>query len=163
MFEAVAMDRLLDALRHSERTFVLTGAGMSAESGLPTFRGACGYWRERRFEDLASPAGFAKNPELVWEWYNERLAAYAGATPNAGHVALAELERRLTQLTLATQNVDSLHQRAGSKNVLELHGDLREARCSGCGERRAIASSFPLDAIDHSCGGKFRPQRCVVR
>jgi len=151
------MERLLNALRGARSTFVLTGAGMSAESGLPTFRGAGGYWRQRRFEDLASPQGFARDPQLVWQWYNERLAAYAGAQPNEGHVALAQLERRLNDFTLATQNVDSLHQRAGSRNVLELHGDLRRARCSGCGEIRELAGGFPLEAIEHDCGGRFRP------
>lgn len=150
------MDRLIEALRGAHRVFVLTGAGISAESGLPTFRGAGGYWRERRFEELASPEGFARDPRLVWEWYNERIAAYADARPNPGHFALAELERRVT-LTLATQNVDSLHRRAGSQNVLELHGDLREALCSQCRERRTIGAAFPLDEIEHACGGRFRP------
>jgi NAD-dependent deacetylase len=151
------MERLLNALRRARSTFVLTGAGMSAESGLPTFRGAGGYWRQRRFEDLASPQGFARDPRLVWQWYNERRAAYADAQPNQGHVALAELERRLNGFTLATQNVDSLHQRAGSRNVLELHGDLRRARCSECGEMRDLDRGFPLEAIEHDCGGRFRP------
>lgn len=151
------MDRLIEALRGAGRVFVLTGAGISAESGLPTFRGAGGYWRERRFEELASPEGFARDPRLVWEWYNERIAAYADARPNAGHLALAELERKISTFTLATQNVDSLHRRAGSHNLLELHGDLREARCSRCEQRRTIAGAFPLDQIDHACGGRFRP------
>jgi NAD-dependent deacetylase len=144
-------------LREAESVFVLTGSGISAESGLPTFRGPGGWWREYRVEELASPQGFARDPRLVWTWYNERLRMYANARPNAAHYGLAELERRRPDFTLATQNVDSLHLRAGSRNVLELHGDLREARCTGCDERRAIEGEFDLAAIEHGCGGRFRP------
>ncbi len=137
--------------------FVLTGAGMSAESGLPTFRGAGGLWQTHRVEELASPEGFARNPELVWSWYNERRAAHAGAQPNAGHRALAELERRYSDFTLATQNVDSLHLRAGSRDVVELHGNLREARCDRCAAREALEKGLPLERIFHQCGGRLRP------
>ena len=136
---------------------VLTGSGISAESGLPTFRGVGGLWRSHRVEELASPAGFARDPHLVWTWYNERKAAHRNAAPNAGHVALVELESRIADFTLATQNVDSLHLRAGSKNVLELHGHLREARCTHCGARRPVEDGLPLDQIAHECGGMFRP------
>ncbi len=115
-------------------------------------------WRTHRVEELASPEGFARDPQLVWTWYNERRAAHARAEPNAGHVALAQLERAIGDFTLATQNVDSLHLRAGSSNVAELHGTLREARCGRCGTRRPIgASGLPLDEIEHACGGRFRP------
>jgi NAD-dependent deacetylase len=138
--------------------FVLTGSGISAESGLPTFRGVGGLWRTHRVEELASPEGFERDPRLVWTWYNERRAAHERAEPNAGHLALAALERRVGDFTLATQNVDSLHLRAGSSNVLELHGKLREARCTGCASRRPIdANGLPLDAIEHGCGGRWRP------
>jgi NAD-dependent protein deacetylase/lipoamidase len=137
---------------------VLTGSGISAESGLPTFRGVGGLWRTHRVEELASPEGFARDPALVWAWYNERKAAHSHAEPNAGHVALAELERAFSDFTLATQNVDSLHLRAGSRNVLELHGNLREARCARCAARRPIGDAgIPLDEIAHACGGCFRP------
>jgi NAD-dependent deacetylase len=152
-----ALRALADRLRAARSVCVLTGSGISAESGLPTFRGVGGLWRTHRVEELASLQGFTRDPRLVWSWYNERRAAHKGAQPNAGHLALAELERRCADFTLATQNVDSLHLRAGSRAVLELHGNLREARCTGCGARRSLADGMPLDAIDHECGGRFRP------
>jgi len=135
----------------------LTGSGISSESGLPTFRGAGGLWRTHKVEDLASPAGFARDPHLVWTWYNERRAVHMQSKPSAAHVALAELERQVPDFTLATQNVDSLHRRAGSQNVLELHGQLREARCTGCAERRLLDVPLALDEIVHVCGGSWRP------
>jgi NAD-dependent deacetylase len=144
-------------LRDARSVFVLTGSGISAESGLPTFRGVDGLWRTLRVEELASPEGFARDPELVWTWYNERRAAHARAQPNAGHRALAAFEAVSADFTLATQNVDSLHLRAGSRNVLELHGNLREARCDRCAARRPLSGDFPADAIGHECGGRFRP------
>ncbi len=139
---------------------VLTGSGISAESGLPTFRGVGGLWKTHRVEDLASPAGFARDPELVWSWYNERRAAHRHVEPNAGHLALAELEGHFADFTIATQNVDSLHHRAGSRNVLELHGSLREARCDACGERRPFDAPFAPGEIAHCTApkpGRFRP------
>ncbi len=137
---------------------VLTGAGMSAESGLPTFRGADGLWRTHRVEELASPQGFARDPELVWTWYDERRFAHDGAQPNAGHYALAELARVHEHVVIATQNVDSLHLRAGSRDVLELHGHLREARCNRCGTRIALDERPMTPArFTHGCGGLFRP------
>ncbi len=152
------MEELVAALREAASVLVLTGSGISAESGLPTFRGVGGLWRTHRVEELASPEGFARDPRLVWTWYNERKAAHERALPNAGHEALARLEHSFGDFTLATQNVDSLHLRAGSRNVLELHGSLREARCTGCAERRALAAAgLPLDEIGHACGGRWRP------
>jgi len=144
-------------LRAAASVCVLTGSGISAESGLPTFRGIGGLWRNHRVEELASPEGFARDPILVWNWYNERRAAHRGALPNPGHLALAALEERYADFTLATQNVDSLHRRAGSKNVLELHGHLREARCDACGARRPLEGDLRADEIEHACGGRFRP------
>ncbi|MGH7757452.1 MAG: NAD-dependent deacylase, partial [Vulcanimicrobiaceae bacterium] len=126
--------------------------------GLPTFRGAGGLWGNHRVEELASPEGFARDPVLVWTWYNQRRLAHAATAPNAGHRALAELEARVAKFTLATQNVDSLHRRAGSRNVLELHGHLRAARCTGCPARRSLADGMPFDSIEHDCGGRFRPE-----
>jgi NAD-dependent deacetylase len=146
-----------ERLGRASSVCALTGSGISAESGLPTFRGVNGLWRTHRVEDLASPAGFARDPLLVWTWYNERRAAHLRAVPNAGHVALAALERRYADFTLATQNVDSLHLRAGSVNVLELHGHLREARCDRCGARVPLDGELGPDAIAHACGGRFRP------
>lgn len=152
------MDALAAALRGASSVLALTGSGISAESGLPTFRGVGGLWRTHRVEELASPGGFARDPQLVWTWYNERKAAHGRALPNAGHAALASLERAFADFTLATQNVDSLHLRAGSRNVLELHGDLREARCTQCDARRPLGDDgLSLFEIAHACGGTWRP------
>lgn len=152
------MQDLIAHLRTARSLLVLTGSGISAESGLPTFRGAGGLWRTHRVEELASPEGFARDPRLVWTWYNERNAVHRRAHPNAGHYAIAALEERYRDFTLATQNVDSLHLRAGSRNVLELHGALRTARCTGCDVRTALDSrGLDLDRIDHRCGGRMRP------
>lgn len=154
----MSLDRVIAALRGASSVFVLTGSGISAESGLPTFRGVGGLWRTHRVEELASPEGFARDPQLVWTWYNERKSAHGRAQPNAGHVALARLEGSVSDFTLATQNVDSLHLRAGSRNSLELHGSLREARCTRCDARRPLPDEgLPLSQIQHECGGLFRP------
>jgi NAD-dependent deacetylase len=112
---------------------VLTGAGISAESGVPTFRDAGGLWEGRDVTEVASPEGFAADPLLVWSFYSERRAALAGIVPNAGHVALVELERRLgDRFLLATQNIDGLHIAAGSERVVEMHGALMRSRCTRC-------------------------------
>ncbi len=151
------MNELRERIANAASLFVLTGSGISAESGLPTFRGTGGLWNTHRVEELASPRGFARDPRLVWTWYNERRAAHRAAEPSAAHRALAQLESRGGDFTLATQNVDSLHCRAGSRNVIELHGHLREARCTGCSRRRPLDEPLPLDAIAHECGGNWRP------
>lgn len=152
------LDDLRARLDGAASVCVLTGSGISSESGLPTFRGVGGLWRTHRVEELASPAGFARDPRLVWTWYNERRMAHKQVEPSAAHVALARLEERLPDFTLATQNVDSLHLRAGSRNVLELHGKLREAKCTRCDARRAFDDAFDLDALEHEgCGGMWRP------
>lgn len=144
-------------LRRAERVFVLTGAGIGVASGLRTFRGDGGYWRERKVETLASRAGFESDPELVWDWYNERFTGYAEAQPNAGHRALAQLERLLPHVFVATQNVDGLQKRAGSRALVELHGDLQTVRCTGCAYREALAAPLDHARIVHACGGKLRP------
>lgn len=151
------MNELRERIARASSLFVLTGSGISAESGLPTFRGAGGLWRTHRVEELASPDGFARDPRLAWTWYNERRQAHRAATPSAAHRALADMEARHPDFTLATQNVDSLHLRAGSQNVVELHGQLREARCTGCAGRRTLDEPLPLDSIEHDCGGRWRP------
>jgi NAD-dependent deacetylase len=148
---------LADQIGAAGSIFVLTGSGISAESGLPTFRGVGGLWRTHRVEELASPAGFARDPRLVWTWYNERRLAHQAVEPSAAHRALAQIERRAADFTLATQNVDSLHLRAGSRNVLELHGKLREAKCTRCDARRPFDDAFDLDELGHECGGMWRP------
>lgn len=158
MNDVAPLQAVAEALAQARSIFVLTGSGISSESGLPTFRGINGLWRTHRVEELASPEGFHRDPRLVWTWYNERRAAHDRAQPNAGHYALAALERSCADFTLATQNVDSLHLRAGSQRLLELHGSLREARCTGCSSRRPFdASGLPLDEIAHACGGYWRP------
>jgi NAD-dependent deacetylase len=152
------LDDLCARLDRVRSLCVLTGSGISAESGLPTFRGAGGLWRTHRVEELASPAGFARDPQLVWSWYDERRRAHAAVEPSPAHVALAAIERRVSDFTLVTQNVDSLHLRAGSRNVLELHGKLREARCTRCAQRRAFDDAFDLAVLAHAgCGGMWRP------
>jgi len=142
---------------------VLTGAGVSQESGVPTFRGADGLWRKFRPEDLATPEAFARDPLLVWEWYAWRRELIQRAQPNAAHLALADLEQRITalpggQFTLLTQNVDGLHERAGSRNVVRLHGSIWHLRCSRCGEEREDRS-VPLDPFPPrcECSGLLRP------
>jgi NAD-dependent deacetylase len=154
---AIDLDELRERLAAARSVCVLTGSGISAESGLPTFRGIGGLWRTHRVEQLASPQGFARDPRLVWTWYNERRTAHKGVEPSPAHVALAEIERRVRDFTLVTQNVDSLHLRAGSRNVLELHGKLREAKCTRCDARRPFDDAFDLDEIEHECGGMWRP------
>ena len=137
---------------------MLTGAGISAESGVPTFRGQGGLWKQFRAEDLATPEAFARNPRLVWEWYDSRRAALAQVEPNAGHRALAELEARKPRFTLVTQNVDGLHDRAGSRNVAKLHGDIWVVRCVACGSE-SRNEQVPLAEIPPHCrcGGLLRP------
>src|SRR4051812_23133883 len=113
--------------------FVLTGAGVSAESGIPTFRGSGGMWKEYSVERVASPQGFVDDPGLVWQFYSERRAAAMNVKPNPGHLALAKLESMLgDRFLLATQNIDGLHQQAGSQRVIEMHGSLWKTRCSRC-------------------------------
>lgn len=126
----VVPSALQDALAAARRIVVLTGAGISAESGVPTFRDAqTGLWARFRSEELATPDAFRSNPKLVWEWYTWRRSLLATAQPNAGHHALVELERRLPDFTLVTQNVDGLHRQAGSQRVIELHGNIARTRC----------------------------------
>ncbi|MBM1815044.1 NAD-dependent deacylase [Pseudosulfitobacter pseudonitzschiae] len=115
---------------------ILTGAGISAESGLGTFRDEGGLWAQHRIEDVATPEGFARNPQLVVDFYNARRAQAAEATPNAAHVALAQLEAAMPgDVLIVTQNVDGLHEKAGSSNVLHMHGQLDSALCAACDHR----------------------------
>jgi NAD-dependent deacetylase len=122
---------LIEALCVAERVVALTGSGISAESGVPTFREAqTGFWERYDPQELATPEAFARDPRLVWEWYEWRRNLVAKAEPNPGHRALAELERRIPNFTLVTQNVDGLHERAGSRNVVEVHGNILRSKCS---------------------------------
>ena len=135
----------------------LTGAGISAESGIPTFRGKEGLWQSYRAEELATPRAFARNPTLVWEWYQWRRRLIAGATCNAGHLALARLEERAPDFILITQNVDGLHQRAGSKRLLEIHGSIWKTRCIRCGDERENRDLDLKLPTCEGCGGLLRP------
>ena len=145
-------------LKSAASVAALTGAGISAESGLPTFRGPGGLWRQRRPEELARRDAFAKDPKLIWEWYNWRRSVIAGAQPNAAHYALASLEQRPGPFTLITQNVDGLHDRAGSRAPLKVHGDIWTVRCCSCGrERRELRSSIDELPPRCECGGIERP------
>jgi NAD-dependent deacetylase len=149
------IDELAGRLRAARAVTIMTGAGISAESGVPTFRGADGLWRNFSATDLATPEAFARDPDLVWQWYRWRQGIIGRARPNAGHLALARLQSRLPVFTLITQNVDGLHQRAGSTNVVELHGNIWRARCAGgCG----VAIETPAAEPD---GEGARPPGCA--
>ncbi|MBV8807276.1 MAG: NAD-dependent deacylase [Acidobacteriaceae bacterium] len=144
-------------LRSARSLAVLTGAGISAESGIPTFRGAGGLWKNFRPEQLATPEAFESNPELVWEWYDWRRRLINEAKPNAGHEALVILEQHFSALTVITQNVDGLHRQAGSASVLEVHGSIWRVRCTKCRdewEDRRVPIPCPPRC---KCGGIVRP------
>jgi NAD-dependent deacetylase len=141
------------------RVVVLTGAGVSAESGISTFRGAGGLWRTYRATDLATPQAFLSDPQLVWEFYDWRRTLIAGCQPNPAHKTIAEMEQRLPHFTLITQNIDGLHQRAGSQKVLTLHGDIWRVRCTVCNDQ-AHDWRVPLPEIPPRCircGSLLRP------
>jgi NAD-dependent deacetylase len=138
-------------LQAASSVVVLTGAGISAESGIPTFRGSAGLWKQYKPEDLATPQAFAKDPRLVWEWYDWRRSLIAQAQPNPGHRALVQLESSKPNFTLITQNVDGLHERAGSRKVLKVHGDIWRLECSECG-RNWPDRRVPLPKLPPHCG-----------
>lgn len=124
---------LISLLRGTNKLVALTGAGVSQESGLRTFRDAqTELWAQYKPEDLASPQAFRRDPKLIWDWYAWRREAIKGVRPNSGHYALVDIEKHIPEFTLVTQNVDGLHRMAGSKNVLELHGNIQRIRCSEC-------------------------------
>lgn len=145
-------------LSGATRVAVLSGAGISAESGVPTFRGEGGFWRGRSAMDLATPEAFARDPRGVWEFYRYRIAGLEGIEPNDGHRALADLEGGCERFWLITQNVDGLHRAAGSRNVIELHGTLQAARCQAC-SYRCGSRELPADPIPACprCGDRLRP------
>lgn len=144
-----------------DRVFVLTGAGVSAESGLATFRGAGGLWEGHRVEEVASPHAWARDPELVWRFYGFRRQAAAAAEPNPAHLALAALEHTLgKRFFLCTQNVDNLHERAGSCNLVHMHGELFRSRCDRCSLPAFIDARLYPTRAEHKfcdCGGRIRP------
>ncbi|HUI63245.1 MAG TPA: NAD-dependent deacylase [Bacteroidota bacterium] len=152
-------DTLTSRLREAHSIVAFTGAGISAESGVPTFRGADGIWAKLRPEELASMDGFLKNPSLVWEWYAHRKRIISAIHPNAGHYALVEMEKQTPQFAVITQNIDNLHRRAGSKTVYELHGNIERNYCMKCGKTFADAFVLAVAGLPKcdSCGGMVRP------
>lgn len=149
---------LIDILKAARSVAVLTGAGISSESGVPTFRDAqTGLWARFSPEELATPEAFARHPKLVWDWYAWRRGLVARSLPNAGHVALASMAVRYPRFDLVTQNVDGLHQRAGSPEVIELHGNIARIKCShGCGVVADFAEEETPPAC-RQCGAYLRP------
>jgi NAD-dependent deacetylase len=149
---------LVSALRNSSHTVVLTGSGISAESGVPTFREAqTGLWERFDPQELATPEAFDRDPGLVWNWYAWRRELVARAVPNPGHLALVEMQDLVPSLTLVTQNVDGLHQRAGSRGVIELHGNILRTRCSAEGIEVDEYEASELPPVCPSCGAPLRP------
>lgn len=152
-------DQLIKRLTHATSVAVLTGAGISAESGVPTFRGPYGLWKKFKPEELANFDAFIGNPELVWEWYDYRRKLMHEVMPNAGHCALVDLEQLYSDFTLITQNVDNLHRRAGSKHVLELHGNIDRSFCIDCSKEYTGMPSIEKGTIPRCehCNGLIRP------
>ncbi|MFC1730601.1 NAD-dependent deacetylase [candidate division KSB1 bacterium] len=152
-------EQLVNLMRGEPVIGILTGAGISAESGVPTFRGEAGMWKRYRPEELANFDAFIRNPELVWEWYQHRQHLIKEVKPNAGHYAIAEMERRYPEFYLITQNVDNLHRVAGSTDPIELHGNIMRNKCIDCGIKSAdedveIGEGVPTCG---KCGGMLRP------
>jgi NAD-dependent protein deacetylase/lipoamidase len=151
--------KLIEVLATAQSITVLTGAGVSAESGVPTFRDAqTGLWSNFKPKELATAAGFLRNPRLVWEWYAWRRKLVAEAKPNPAHLGLVEMEKRVPLFTLITQNVDGLHQCAGSQNVIELHGNITRTKCFN---EDTVVTSWPetgdVPPRCPNCGGLLRP------
>lgn len=158
MQQSAGIQEVRARLAGARAVTVLTGAGISADSGVPTFRGADGLWRNYRAEDLATPEAFARDPRLVWEWYNWRRELIATKSPNAAHHALVALERRVERFWLITQNVDGLHPDAGSSKLSEIHGNIWKVRCTQCRQvhtNRAVP--IPILPLCPACGGLLRP------
>lgn len=153
-------DSIRERVRSAERIVVFSGAGVSRESGLDTFRGAGGLWERMRPEELATPQAFRADPGRVWRWYAWRFERLQQASPNPAHRAIARLEAVFTSSVVVTQNVDGLHRRAGSRSLLELHGTLAQACCDRCGRSRDMAEAVaesPAEPPACSCGGTLRP------
>jgi NAD-dependent deacetylase len=152
-------EQLAELIRARQPCVVLTGAGVSTESGIPDFRSATGIWAEYDPMEVASIWGFERDPEAVWEFYGRRLGVLADARPNAAHHALAELERRGLVAALVTQNIDTLHEQAGSREVVEVHGSIRTASCRACGVRvpmNDVVLRLPVPACE-ACGAILKP------
>ncbi len=148
---------LIQRLKNSDTVVILTGAGVSAESGVPTFRGEEGLWKKMNPQELASVNGFMRNPELVWEWYQYRRQLMRQVEPNPGHYAIADMEKQFPRVVLITQNIDGLHARAGSSGILELHGNIARNKCLDCGLPFSEEIDLRNDLPRCSCGGMIRP------
>lgn len=148
---------LIDSLRKSESIVFFTGAGISSESGIPTFRGKDGIWNKLRPEELANFDAFMRNPEMVWEWYNHRKKIIHEAKPNAAHLAIAEMQNHFKNVTVVTQNIDNFHRRAGSSNIFELHGNIERNFCINCKKYYNEELDFSAGVPKCDCGGLIRP------
>ena len=148
---------LLNKLKKAAKIAVLTGAGISAESGVPTFRGEEGLWKKFRPEELANFEAFIKNPSLVWEWYNFRKKLISQVAPNPGHYALVDMENYFQDFDLITQNVDNLHRLAGNKRIHELHGNIMQNRCVDCNKQIDSLLFDKQNLPRCTCGGLIRP------
>jgi NAD-dependent deacetylase len=151
-------DKLISKLKDAKSVAVFTGAGISAESGVPTFRGEDGLWKKFRPEELANFDAFMRNPDLVWEWYKYRKQIIANIKPNPGHYALVEMEKHYKNFAIITQNIDNLHRRAGSKTVYELHGNIERNYCIDCRKSYPNEKIFTQEKAPRcTCGGLIRP------
>lgn len=148
---------LISRMKNVRRVVISTGAGVSAESGVPTFRGDGGIWEKMSAQELASVDGFLKNPDLVWEWYQHRREIRNQVKPNRGHDAIAKLEKMYDYFTLITQNIDGLHFQAGSQNILELHGNISRNKCLDCQANYEPEISIEEGLPRCDCGGMIRP------
>ena len=150
---------LLSALAGAEYVVAFTGAGMSSESGVPTFRGPDGIWKRFKPEELANVDAFMRNPELVWEWYAHRKRIIAGIEPNPGHYALARMEKMFSRFAIITQNIDNLHRRAGSNTIHELHGNIERNYCMKCGTPFSNEEVLRQEGVPRCfhCNGLIRP------
>ena len=148
---------LIDSLKESESIVFFTGAGISSESGIPTFRGKDGIWNKLKPEELANFNAFIRNPEMVWEWYNHRKKIIHDARPNAAHLTIADMQNHFKNVTVVTQNIDNFHRRAGSNNIFELHGNIERNFCINCKKYYNEKLDFSAGVPKCDCGGLIRP------
>jgi NAD-dependent deacetylase len=148
---------LIDKLSESDSIVFFTGAGISSESGIPTFRGKDGIWNKLRPEELANFNAFIRNPEMVWEWYNHRKKIIHESQPNPAHLTIAEMQNHFSNVTVVTQNIDNLHRRAGSKTIFELHGNIERNYCINCKKFYNEELDFSKGVPKCECGGLIRP------
>ena len=148
---------LIDTLGESESIVFFTGAGISSESGIPTFRGKAGIWNKLRPEEFANFNAFIRNPEMVWEWYNHRKKIIHESQPNPAHLTIAEMQNHFNDVTVVTQNIDNLHRRAGSNTIFELHGNIERNYCINCKKFYNEELDFSKGVPKCECGGLIRP------